>query len=995
MLTSLTRHFYQDTLRIWAIIGIMLGAFCLSACIADPVVKPRVLIVTTDQQTPPMYAAENGQSITADLVGAGIPFDAVTHGRFVEMDLQNHDIIFICGHTTPTKVSDVADKCEAAIAAGKKIFIYGNLPYRRYDSSGDSVEYLNYAPRLFPVGPPIGKKLTGNIVVPKEIEKDPFITAMGFNNSGCVTYTLKSPPLLSLTCNGDAFGFLYPQGGLIDDAAPVSINSLDYGRVVAFYRYGNAAVVGFATDRIEGKHVVSFEVHCDHTMHIVDIQNVNQASVDYGVPLACLLVYKNLVGDSIDEWNRVAATNPLIRIGSHSRTHPTDWSILSDEEVYSQTVGALNDQRLLVPATGNYMNFSGWMNPTSHHMDMMYEWDFIYGGGGGGGGDMRRIKTADGKYIHVQITPTRKQWLQDGSKANIAPICCSQTMTCDFISWSNGINWTDQIKLDFDANVKYGLYSYTFFHDYAMNPDHDYFTDGLHLMYQVRAALEYISSQDVKYLFTDDLILMLRDFMKGWTDYTVKPDGGLTVNAFRPDAKINQIKVQARNGLAPVASGESVVSQHRIGRMLYVDLKPETMSTVDISWVAVPPNAPAVDAPSCVACSFTAGWTLEDEISTVTEFQYALGTEPGGTDVVDWTSNGTEESVSLDSLELENGKTYYLSVKATNEHDLWSEPGVSEPILADRTAPTTPSVSVETIGSESMETILIKAIWSSDDPESGIASYRYAVGSAPGDDDIVEWIDVGTDTEVTVNASDLGLGATRYFAVQAKNNVGLWSEVGVSDNVVIPTVSVWGAKLCPDGCAVGTGIVQVTAVFDDGIYVEQLNRASGIRVVVDYPVSIGRNLYISGRLNSCEGERFIENAIAQPVPPGSDTTALVKPLAMTIRSIGGGYFGAHTKGVCGRQGLHNIGLLAIVCGRVSSTGSGCFYVADGSITTEDHEPCAIKVKCPGLILPEKDDVVRVTGIITTELNGDTVIAVIRPRYQLDIFDCLRSPDEDY
>lgn len=68
----------------------------------------------------------------------------------------------------------------------------------------------------------------------------------------------------------------------------------------------------------------------------------------------------------------------------------------------------------------------------------------------------------------------------------------------------------------------------------------------------------------------------------------------------------------------------------------------------------------------------------------------------------------------------------------------------------------------------------LEAIWFANDADSAITGYRYALGSAPGATDIINWT---TTSETSVQLSGLGLAAgQRYWlAVQARNTGGLWS----------------------------------------------------------------------------------------------------------------------------------------------------------------------------------------------------------------------------
>jgi subtilisin family serine protease/PKD repeat protein len=95
-----------------------------------------------------------------------------------------------------------------------------------------------------------------------------------------------------------------------------------------------------------------------------------------------------------------------------------------------------------------------------------------------------------------------------------------------------------------------------------------------------------------------------------------------------------------------------------------------------------PPPAPAVMA--CGAASpdtVSARWSAGDPETAITLYNYAIGTGPAKTDVVNWTATSLTSTTRV-SLTLTAGQTYYVSVKARNEAGLWSEAGVSNAVVA-------------------------------------------------------------------------------------------------------------------------------------------------------------------------------------------------------------------------------------------------------------------------------------------------------------------------
>jgi hypothetical protein len=104
----------------------------------------------------------------------------------------------------------------------------------------------------------------------------------------------------------------------------------------------------------------------------------------------------------------------------------------------------------------------------------------------------------------------------------------------------------------------------------------------------------------------------------------------------------------------------------------------------------------------------------------------------------------------------------------------------------DTTPPTTPHVVA--LGDGSLSHIGLS--WQSQDPESGVTRYRYAVGSTPGGHDVLAWADMpGTITSANLTGLLLTAGQHYYATVAARNPQGLWSADGVSLPVIAGQVT--------------------------------------------------------------------------------------------------------------------------------------------------------------------------------------------------------------
>lgn len=97
---------------------------------------------------------------------------------------------------------------------------------------------------------------------------------------------------------------------------------------------------------------------------------------------------------------------------------------------------------------------------------------------------------------------------------------------------------------------------------------------------------------------------------------------------------------------------------------------------------ATPPETPQVWDDGETQTSTTtlhARWWSRDLETGIFMYEVAIGTTPGGTDVMSWTSVGTRTEATF-SVALSNGRSYYVAVRATNGAGITSAVGVSDGI---------------------------------------------------------------------------------------------------------------------------------------------------------------------------------------------------------------------------------------------------------------------------------------------------------------------------
>ncbi|OGS08420.1 MAG: hypothetical protein A2270_09010, partial [Elusimicrobia bacterium RIFOXYA12_FULL_51_18] len=198
----------------------------------------------------------------------------------------------------------------------------------------------------------------------------------------------------------------------------------------------------------------------------------------------------------------------------------------------------------------------------------------------------------------------------------------------------------------------------------------------------------------------------------------------------------------------------------------------------------------------------SANWTASsDAQSGIAKYWYAIGTSAGDTDIVIWTDNGANTSVTKNNLSLVDGVTYYFTVKAENGVGIQASATNSNGqfVHVDDTPPTDVPQVRDGTGADSAWTgaqSQLSANWdASSDAQSDIAKYWYAIGTTAGGREVAEWTDNGTGTSVTRSGLSLADGQTYYFTLKAENGAGLQSGVTNSDGqtVDISSSSIIGA----------------------------------------------------------------------------------------------------------------------------------------------------------------------------------------------------------
>lgn len=261
-------------------------------------------------------------------------------------------------------------------------------------------------------------------------------------------------------------------------------------------------------------------------------------------------------------------------------------------------------------------------------------------------------------------------------------------------------------------------------------------------------------------------------------------------------------------------------------------------------------------------------------------------------------------------------------------------------------------------------TTSLNAHWAGSDPESGISLYKYAVGTQPGAADIKPWTDAETGTSAVIDGLSLGVGCKYYISVRAINGAGLISAPATSSGVTVAS-RVDNISQAKELVAepVYLDSIGVTAVFPNRFYVEQENRAIGIRVESAQALSPNQRVGIFGMVELADG---CEPAILDCKVVSGEIGPTIYPLGMVTKSIGG-------------LGLCTTGLLVRVAGKVTSVTSDGFYLDDGSGHSDTTGGIGIKVWTGAPNSAAKGAIMGVTGVVSCHVISGTTYPVILAR----------------
>ena len=186
----------------------------------------------------------------------------------------------------------------------------------------------------------------------------------------------------------------------------------------------------------------------------------------------------------------------------------------------------------------------------------------------------------------------------------------------------------------------------------------------------------------------------------------------------------------------------------------------------------------------------TVGWQFPADELGIRHFQVAVGTGNSQLDelnnVLDWVVvPSNSRRVSLD-FTLDNGETYFFSIRAINELGATSNRFTTDGIFTDYTPPTAINLSVDSPFFKVDSPITVS--WSAQDLESTISDNRYALFDETGTR-LTDFIVSDNNIAVDQALSDISLTSLSDYdsvrlGIQFRNGVGEYSPVTLSNTLI-------------------------------------------------------------------------------------------------------------------------------------------------------------------------------------------------------------------
>ncbi|XP_065175686.1 uncharacterized protein LOC135805560 [Sycon ciliatum] len=253
-------------------------------------------------------------------------------------------------------------------------------------------------------------------------------------------------------------------------------------------------------------------------------------------------------------------------------------------------------------------------------------------------------------------------------------------------------------------------------------------------------------------------------------------------------SRVTQLNTTFTIPIANLSDGEvysaTISASNRVGLSSQVTTEPIVYDTTppSIGTVLDGPVGSKDENFTSDSTRLQAHWeSIQDPDSDIIEFYWAIGTNPGGTQILPYTAIGLNTSAWCDPPRCVpvSSVSYFTTVRAENAARklAWF---TSDGITVDTTAPGTVTVTLnnKAAGQDVQfvnENTTIAITWSTaEDPDSPIADYSVCIGSQPEQCDVLPWQPTGLATVYRHQGLHSSLSIV-YAIVKVTNAAGLYS----------------------------------------------------------------------------------------------------------------------------------------------------------------------------------------------------------------------------
>jgi len=270
----------------------------------------------------------------------------------------------------------------------------------------------------------------------------------------------------------------------------------------------------------------------------------------------------------------------------------------------------------------------------------------------------------------------------------------------------------------------------------------------------------------------------------------------------------------------------------------------------------------------------SAFWTgFDDIISGISQYEYMI-TEESLNTIVPWTSVGVDTFVVDTSLSFETGMQYFVNVRATDGANNLSLEAMSDGVTVDTIAPVIIYIYEGSFGNDldfQYDNSSLSVAWGGSDSRE-ISKFLVSLGSAPGLEDIVNWVDVSSNLNHVFDNLNLEPDSTYFANVkafdQAGNISGAMSGDGITVDQTVPDAGLIADFELDDvdWTAIDYQILAFLVGFSDSLsgvaeYWVSIGLSPGLTQVLDW-TSNGSNTSFAYVVELTPGPTYYVNAYA-------------------------------------------------------------------------------------------------------------------------------------